>query len=125
SFVNRVDLGASVLISLRFEFANREVKSAFDANIDLDFVSLFQVEGSAKVVFDKFKDSVTLTIAATQVGGNVERLSSIVGGEGNQVHLIRCSLEDRESCQKALGRILQYVANDFPEQLTDIRYDPS
>lgn len=125
SFVDQVELGANLYVSVRFDFANRDVKSDFDANIKLDFVSLFEVEGAAKVAFEKFKDQVTVTITATQVGGKAERLTNILGPQGQGIHLMKCGIANQQDCEQALDSILRYARDDFATQLAELSYDPT
>lgn len=125
SYVDSVELGADLLVNVRFDFSNKDVKSDFEANIHLDFVSLFEVEGAARVAFEKFKDQVSITITATQIGGNVARLSQILGGEGNSLHIIKCGLANKAECEQAMQSILTYTRDDFSDQLRNLSYDPS
>jgi hypothetical protein len=126
NFVNGVDLGAELFVTLKFEFANKDVKTDFDANIKLDFVSLFEVEGAAKVAFDKYKDNVSVKLLATQIGGKPSQLTSILGKpEGGSLHLIECSLQNRQACEQSLEAILRYARDNFSKQIDNLSYDPT
>ncbi len=125
AFVDSVELGARLLVSVRFDFSNADLKTDFDANIKLDFVSLFEVEGAAQVAFEKFKDQVTVTITATQIGGSVAKLTNILGATGTDTHVIKCGLANRDACESALQSILKYARDDFSAQLENLDYNPN
>lgn len=127
-FISQVELGAQLLVSMRFDFANKEAKSNFEAEIDLDFVSLFQVSGAAKVAMEKYKNTVGVTVSALQIGGDVSKLSQIFSdASGDSKPLLRCSLDNVDACIKVMENVVAYAsspsAGSFPSQLQNLQFD--
>ncbi len=123
-FVNQIDLGSQLFINVKFEFANAEARSEFEAEIHLDFIKMFEVEGAAKVALEKFANSVKVSISAHQVGGNVQKLAKILGQDSSGgVAMINCSVDNVQACEAALNNIMTYVTKDYMEQIDDFEYN--
>lgn len=128
-YVSRVELGGELFVNFGFEFANNEIKTAFKAEIDLDFIDLFQVEGAAKTSLEKFGETVKVRISAHQIGGDPTQLRSILNTDPNgNIPVFQCSLKNPEQCTKAIQNIVKYAtdpANGFSRQIQNITYDPT
>ena len=139
-FVRTVDLGSMLLYNVSFDFANKDVKSKFEASIDFDYAAIFSVSGAAKIVDERFRKQVGIRIYAMQVGGRSQDLPTILTefevseADGklkrtvkqDGVNIIDCQLTDEggiEACQKVMKRMMQYASLEYPAQLTDMSYD--
>jgi hypothetical protein len=127
-YVEQVELGAELLVSMRFDFSNRDVKSNFEAEIDLDFVNIFQVSGAAKVAMTNYKNSVGVTISALQVGGDVTALGRIFQGDGSSgSQVMRCSIDNIDACIKTMENVVTYASSsdpgNFSSQLKNLQFD--
>lgn len=127
-FVRGVKLGSQLLINVRFDFANLDVKTAFEADIDLDYVSLFSVQGAAKVISERYGNHISISITAYQIGGAVQNLPTIFKTVGGKVAIMDCHLKTKEgikACNDALTRIISYASDEYPKQIKDLKYDPT
>jgi Leucine-rich repeat (LRR) protein len=124
-FIHQVDLGAQLLVNVKFEFSSKEVKSNFEAEIDLNYLSLFDVKGAAKVASERYQKNVAVYITAYQVGGSPQRLPTIFHGQGGAVEVVKCGFDDPENCNKALESIVQYATGDFTQQVENLSYNPT
>jgi|GEM_PF-6473402 hypothetical protein len=127
-FVEQIELGAELFVSMRFDFSNKDVKSNFEAEIDLDFVNIFQVSGAAKVALEKYKNNVGVTISALQIGGDPTALSRIfLDRAGDSSNVLRCSIDNVEACVKAMESVIAYASStkpgNFPDQLKNLTFD--
>jgi len=123
-FVEQIELGGKLFISVTFEFANSELKTQFHSQAKFALASLFEIEGKINTALEQFQDNVTISISALQIGGSVDRLSEILSSKGQDGNLFifRCSLENRTDCSKALNRMLVYASEDFPTQFRKMHY---
>jgi tRNA threonylcarbamoyladenosine modification (KEOPS) complex Pcc1 subunit len=127
-FVEQAELGAELFVSMRFDFSDKDVKSNFEAEIDLDFVNIFQVSGAAKVAMEKYKNNVGITISALQIGGDPTALSRIfLDPAGDTSNVLRCSIDNIDSCIKTMESVIGYASStrpgNFPDQLKNLKFD--
>lgn len=130
SFVSEIELGAKLFIGVKFEFSSREAKSAFEANVDVDYLQIFSVSGAAKTALEQFKNQVRVKIFLYQQGGKPQLASDILNdGEGKGSSIITCSIANRKACLKALENLVQYISSDSPNsfknQVKEFIYDPT
>lgn len=129
-YVSQVDLGAQLFVLVNFEFANREAKSSFEAQINVDLVDLFSLSGAASTSLDNFKDTITIKMSALQIGGNPARLATILQSDGSEgIPIINCSIAERDQCLETMQRIVEYASSedngDFIYQINNLSYDPT
>ncbi|WP_159455642.1 leucine-rich repeat domain-containing protein [Pseudobacteriovorax antillogorgiicola] len=125
-FVYGVDLGSQLLINVKFEFSSVEAKSAFEASIKLSYLSLFEVEGAAQVASDYFKNNVSITITALQIGGRVQDLpEAFRNPQTGEASIIDCDLENPTACKQTLKDLIDYATDTYPKQIDDLSYEPN
>lgn len=129
-FVEQIELGAELFVAMRFDFANQDVKSAFDAEIDLNFINIFEVSGAAKVAMEKYKNTIGVTVTAYQVGGDVTALGQIFTDRfGDSTGVMRCSIDNINACIEAMQNVVNYATSlqpgNFRDQLKNLTYDDS
>jgi hypothetical protein len=127
-FIESTELGAKLFVAVRFDFADDSVKSDFEAHIKLDYLSLFSVEGSVKTAYERYSNSLTVTISAYQMGGNPADLGRILGGvtaDGNTTGAaaLTCSLSKLDDCKTTLVNIGRYMGTDFRNQIANTGLD--
>ncbi|SMF34844.1 leucine-rich repeat domain-containing protein [Pseudobacteriovorax antillogorgiicola] len=129
-YVSEVQLGAQLFVLVNFEFANREAKSSFEAQIDVNLVDLFSLSGAASTSLDKFKDSISISMSALQIGGNPSRLATILQSNGSSgIPIVNCSITNKEQCLAAMQKIVKYASGegrgDFIDQIQNLSYNPT
>ncbi|WNG57332.1 hypothetical protein F0U59_23090 [Archangium gephyra] len=151
-YVQQVELGAGLWVNVKYDFLDQTARSRFAADVKVNILKLFSGEGGFTLVDDRLKKSASITVSALQLGGDPTQLSSIFSttcqdeagqgtdggtpsGDGGTTGTagparrcfaaLSCSLERPQDCQTALERMVTYVAEDFPSQLQDLRYDPA
>ena len=117
-FVSQIQLGAKLLVSVKVEFASREEKQSFSADIGFHGPPV-DVEAHLKIASARFGKHASLSIHAFQLGGDVGRLSQIFNTGKGQSALITASLEDPKSITELLRAVVDYSTNDFPTQIKE------
>ena len=130
AFISEVELGAQLFLAARFDYANAEAKSEFEAQIDFSYMNLFEVSGAASTALDQLKSNVSVTFSALQIGGNVEQLGRVLGTAPNSegIPILRCSLENRQACLETFEKMIRYASREgsggFIDQIKDLAYEP-
>lgn len=132
-YVAQVELGAQLLIKVRFDFANADAKSEFEAKIRFENLNLFEVVDRARVLSENAKRNAIINISALQVGGSVEKLLGILDGtpepgQPKNYAVLECAIDNTNSCIKTLNSFLDYASNTttgFASQLKNLNYDTS
>ena len=130
SFISEVELGAQLFLAARFDYANAEAKSKFEAQIDFSYMNLFEVSGAASTALDQLKSNVSVTFSALQIGGNVEQLSSVLGSSGGEdgIPILRCALDNRQACLETFEKMIRYASSEgeggFIDQVRNLSYEP-
>lgn len=124
-FVRRVDLGSQLLINVKFEFANQDIKANFEAEIDFDYLSLFSVAGAAKVASEKYHNNIQVAISALQIGGKVQELNKALAAtsDGDGLAIVNCDFAHPEACQKALSKLIKYATTNYVAQIANLDYN--
>lgn len=114
-FISQINRGASLLVQMRLNFANRHQKDTWDANAKYSSIGTWklQIEGYLENLSEKEKNSISVEIKAYQNGGEAASLAEILPN-----NVMSCSTSDIQACEEAFEQALTY-ANDFGSQLTD------
>lgn len=134
-FVEQVILGAKLLINARIDFASSSDKERFAAEVSIQGPA-FSLRAKLQQASARLSRSASVTISAFQLGGRVDRLSTIFSrgraegrGDGTAHALLTCSMDNIDSCLEVLTAALDYATSPdapdaFPQQLAN-QYDPN
>lgn len=123
--VTGIELGGSVLITLRFDFATSGVRTLFTKSFDFGHVSAANLRGKLGRIGSEYKGKVTITLGALQLGGDVTKLAAIFGNPSGDIALLRCQVDQVDKCAQAMDEAHAYIfgVNGFREQLGDVMLD--
>lgn len=117
--VQRIDLGATVILTATFYFANDSLKEEMSAKIKFKLINrekIKKVKGSSewsnklsRIKFDGF-----------QIGGEPKKLDFLL----ESIEKTECTLEDMNSCFEAIDKLHQYAFGEegLSAQLHDLKY---
>lgn len=121
-FVHKINLGASLFIAVRLDFASEEMKEEWKAKVK------FKVFGFKKTKTFRGSSgyenaSTSVSFHAVQVGGNPEKLDEVLA----TINKMKCTLAQIEQCYEAIDKLFDYATSDsgFPAQVSELRYDPN
>jgi hypothetical protein len=133
-YVKQVKLGAALYFSFKISFSTREQKDRFTTSFSIEG-PLSGLSGSLDKAHREFGQSASIQISALQIGGRVDRLSTIFAngsteGQAGAVHaILLCSMSNLTPCQQVITKALDYATNPtdpdaFPQQISPT-FDPS
>lgn len=114
SFVQKVARGASLYSAMKFRFKSRDEKQSFEAKMKASG-GLYSVSAALKTAQSFSNQSISVSVSAVQVGGDVTQLNRILNGGS----AASCALSDVKKCLEFVDSIESYVSNDFPKQFRD------
>lgn len=125
--LRRVELGGSLFVTIRFDFSSREAERTFVRDVDLGHASTANLAGKLRRVGAEYRGRVAITVSALQIGGDASALGRIFATGLGDVPILRCQVDDVESCATAMESVRAYIIGDdgFRAQLGDLSYDPS
>ncbi|MBI2519040.1 MAG: leucine-rich repeat domain-containing protein [Bdellovibrio sp.] len=130
--IQGVSLGAKFITAVQLSFATNDLKTKFEASIDVDLVDIIEISGKARNFLETHGDQVSINIRAFQLGGNPAEMLDILGSAGNSnrdttddIYLLKCGISDTaiQNCVKALELIVKYAHTNFKNQIKDMSYD--
>jgi ankyrin repeat protein len=116
-FVYQIDLGIKLIATLSLEFASKEDKEAFNAELLIgvdDEENKVTLNGNLNAIKQRMGSRTTLKIEAYQTGGNPKSLEAII-----KKSVIECKLSTIESCLETFDKVLKYARKDFLEELNN------
>lgn len=117
-FVYRIHEGALLVAAVKVHFASRQAKSTFDASISGGISSMVDAEADISQTIKSKGLQASISVYAEQIGGDHTQLAKIFGEPTSKGYpILNCSLDNLGDCDKAMGKIVVYAKNDFPEQL--------
>jgi hypothetical protein len=117
-FVDEITKGAKLFFSVRVDFKSSEDKQKFAAEFSLEG-PLAGVHAKLEKATEQFGRDIRVKISATQLGGDVTKLSKIFPGQDDLHFFTDCTLGAFEACAKTIESALKYGREDFPEQLAE------
>lgn len=120
-FVHEIRKGANLYVSLRIDFASKTKKDEFSASFNIAG-PLASANGALKTASASFDRRTRVVVSAMQVGGDVSKLTAILGGsvDGIQAYT-QCTLGNFDSCANFVKNVLTYasdVKEGFPSQIS-------
>lgn len=123
-FVQQVELGAQLFVSVRFDFATQDAKDEFKLALG-GSISMGSLQVAVDVAKKTFKKNVTVKVLAFQVGGNAAALGNLLAPDGDKVPSLLCGIDKPEECEKTLAKVVAYASTDFPTQVNSLKWDPT
>ena len=118
-YITSYDAGAMLLMGINIDFSSKYQKEQFNAHIGASFGNIFSAAGEVSQTASQFGISGSVTIQATQTGGDPSQLSHILSKNGNgDYYALTCSLSAMSDCISAASGMLDYARNDFPTQFS-------
>lgn len=115
AFISGIEFGGSLHANLRFDFRNATDKDNIGGKITVkvgpEGANIITLDGSLKYLTEKVRNSVKITIRASQFGGNPLELSNII-----HTKTIQCTLENAGDCLKTFEMVLEYAKGSFKTQ---------
>ncbi len=114
-FVSVIEYGAQVMVNLKFEYKNQEDKVKWGGQLDVDWIGIVDVSGQLEKVDNETKRNIKITVSATQMGGDPNRLLSVIPNE-----LIECTMESPKPCFDIFANTINYMKTDFIHQFNTL-----
>lgn len=106
-FISEVEYGASLLVSLRFQFLTETDKNEFNQKVNIDYdggVLKLKSENEYKNLSNRIKETGQVILEAQQIGGNDSGLLDIISEQ-----MPSCSMKNLEQCMQVMNGVLQYA----------------
>ncbi|NQZ10456.1 MAG: hypothetical protein HRT35_25160, partial [Algicola sp.] len=110
-FVQAVEYGAWVMVTMKFEYLNAQDKIDIGGQIAVSFAGVVEVDADGNYVDIENAQSVNVSIIAKQVGGDPDQLPGVLS-----TSIISCTLDAPENCLDVFAAAATYVRQDFPAQ---------
>lgn len=119
-FVSELSRGAKLFVSVRIDFSSQAKKEEFSGSFNVSG-PLASANGALKTASTFSDRKARVVVSAYQVGGDVSKLTAILGGAGAGIETYtQCTLGKFDSCATFIGNVLAYAsdtATGFPSQL--------
>ncbi len=123
-FLQQRERGGQLFLQYRIDFASAEAKQEFEASVGVSFTA-GAVNVAVTRAASRFSSRATVHVEAFQSGGDVTRLSSILGGNGPDANggrtIIECSMTNLAPCGQFMQNAITYAsaqtASSFSETL--------
>jgi hypothetical protein len=116
SFLYQTDIGARLIIAMKFDFTSQESKESFFAELGASYKAV-DIKAAIKNVKESIIKGSSVTISAEQIGGDASRLAKVFGEDSP---IVSCSLNtikesaEGESCiEKAMKNAIDYARDEF------------
>ncbi|MDQ3734575.1 MAG: hypothetical protein M3400_11370 [Actinomycetota bacterium] len=114
--VQQITLGAKLMISVSVEFATREDKQSFSADVDFQGPPI-EVEAALQMASQRYGKTASLTLNAFQLGGDVRKLADVFGTDPGGAPILVASLDNPGAVLAALNAAVRYGREDFANQV--------
>ncbi|WP_044837027.1 hypothetical protein [Thalassomonas viridans] len=114
-FVSAIEYGSQVMINLKFEYKNDEDKVKWGGQLDVDWVGKVSVSGQLQKVDNDVKRNIKVTVSATQMGGDPNRLLTVIPDQ-----LVSCTMENPTPCFDIFENAINYIKTDYINQFDNL-----
>jgi hypothetical protein len=118
-YIDEITRGAKLFFSVRLDFSSKEQKQAFEAKFSING-PLFGANASLEQASRDFSKDAKVVVSAFQVGGDVSKLTAVLGDQVGRVGFVECTLGDFGKCSQIIKSALAYAADvqqGFPSQI--------
>ncbi len=117
-FVQQQQLGANLYLALKLQFNSHQDKKTFELAAKGGLGSLFSATTNIKNIVQTSKVKGNLYLYLYQKGGDVSQLPSAFKKDPDKGYYnLHCSLDDLDSCNKAIDSFIDYGKDDFSKQV--------
>ena len=105
-FISEIEYGASLLVSLRFQFLTEKDKEEFNKKVQIEYDgATLKLKGSSdiKSLSERVKETGRVVLEAQQIGGSDSGLLNMVSNK-----MPSCSLTNIENCLAVMEGVLDY-----------------
>jgi hypothetical protein len=124
-FVNGIELGASLLVNVSFVFEDKDLKTEFDAEVEVDLIDIIQGYGKGEVDFEKYKNKVKIKVAALQIGGKRTVLKTLFSHSEGSRPFTECDISNADACNTVIENIVEYASGPFSDEMSNMLYNPN
>lgn len=112
-FLQQKEIGGQLFLLYRIDFASTEAKQEFESSVGVTFPAA-EVNVAVNRAASRFLNRASVHVEAFQVGGDVTRLSSILGNGGPDAGagrvIIDCSMANIAPCGQFMQNAIQYAS---------------
>lgn len=108
SYIQRLDLGAILSVTMRLNFASSLHKKTFQAKINGGFGDIFKASTKTKQIVEENNLKGSIDVIAFQKGGDPNRLDMIFGANSEH-NIISCDIQNVDNCTSAINDIIDYA----------------
>ena len=118
--ITSYEKGAMLAFGLNLNFHNHSDLEKFKLSVHAGFGSIFDFSTSVEKFAQANHIDGTVSINAYQVGGEPEKLNSILTKDPKtgDYYALTCSMTNMTSCLKTASGLLDYASTNFPNQYT-------
>jgi hypothetical protein len=122
SYISKYSKSAYVIASLGISFSSHEVQKAFSSEITAKLIlkgGMIDAIGTFSETANFLNIGGTITISAYQFGGDPSGLGRLIGQDSKEIsNIASCSVDSIAHCQGIATTLLNYMSNDFSEQVS-------
>ncbi len=108
SYIQRLDLGAILSVTMRLNFASSLHKKTFQAKINGGFGDILKASARTKQIVEENNLKGSIDVIAFQKGGDPNRLD-MVFGSNTEHNIISCDIQNVDNCTNAINDIINYA----------------
>ncbi|MBI1859461.1 MAG: hypothetical protein HYR96_00905 [Deltaproteobacteria bacterium] len=124
-YIYQRDLGAKIFFSIRVDFASQYDKSLFETHFSLT-APMVSVGADFQKISSRLSKRTSVTVRALQIGGKVEKLSTIfpsteAADKNARLLFVQCASGEYKNCFSVLESALAYATDTkegFPSQIS-------
>ena len=121
--VNQIHFGAGLFVTFQIEFATMEDKQTFmSSSSSIGFADLFSTSTSVQETITHYSLKGNVNLLGFQNGGNSVELAQIFTNTTNGYYITSCSFSNLTACNQVITGVLDYAANNFPNQMNQTAY---
>ena len=113
-FINAIEFGSWVMITLSFEYRNAEEKLDIGGQFEVDWQGTVSVDGGGSFSSIDNSENVSVTFRAYQFGGDSAQLGTAINSD-----FLRCGVENVQSCFNTFANAVTYLRTNYPSQFYD------
>jgi len=107
-YIQGIDMGAVLNVTMRIKFASQEQKKEFEASIEGKFDDIASASAKIQNALKSSGNRSVIDLIAYQTGGQPNNLAQIFGADKEHA-IIHCDMEHLDNCAKAMDDVLAYA----------------
>ena len=111
--------GALLTFGLKLHFHNHSDLETFRTKVSAGWGTIFSASTEVQKIARENNIQGTVTLQAYQMGGEPEKLSTILGkDESGDYYALSCDMQNMDKCKDTANAMLAYAESGFPNQYT-------